>query len=58
MRLILGQGIPNILAIYVTHQEAVELILTSLAMTQCRDEIQNYHLTDDERMRYVLSQGF
>ena len=26
-------------------------------MTRCLTEIQTYHLPEDERMRYVLSQG-
>ena len=26
-------------------------------MTRCRPEIRTYHLSDDERMRYVLSHG-
>ena len=30
----------------------------SLVMARCRAETRTYHLSDDERMLYVLSQGF
>ena len=36
---------------------AVEPFLMSLVMARCRTDIRDCHLSDDERMRYVLSHG-
>ena len=57
MVIILGQGIPPILTIFVVHLidiAAVGTILTSVVKTSCLAEIQTHDQPNNERMHYVL----